>query len=137
MLEFKPKTPIPDIYSLEFLTKFAEKNNLPLDSLIQQLKSSPNGQKIRWFKKNALKAKKNNMNSLDIFGFEGSSIPKYKRLLKKINKNNEEECDSNLSSCKIAQYLKQTEILNQILKLQLLYFSENDFRSVQLSQLWN
>mgnify|MGYP000132625331 CR=1 FL=1 len=58
MLEFKPKTPLPDVYSLPFLKSFAKTNSLHVDDLIQILKNSPNVEKIRWFKKNALKINK-------------------------------------------------------------------------------
>ena len=42
MLEFKPKTPLPDVYSLPFLRNFTKKNSLPLDGLFKILRNSPN-----------------------------------------------------------------------------------------------
>jgi hypothetical protein len=96
-------------------------NNRPLD------------EKTRWFKKNALKTKKSNMNPLQIFSIPSSKSPNLAEKLKLLenfegrlpfNSNQAEILNAN-----IIKEIEKSKILSAILFLELLYFEPSDLSS--------
>lgn len=71
------------------------------------------------------------MNSLAIFGLD-SPNPDYQLLIKPLHSQAQPHA---ISSEKIVNCLQSTNIFQNILRLQMLYLSSNDFDSTQLDKL--
>jgi hypothetical protein len=89
-----------------------------LDKLIETLKKSLPVEKTRWFKKNALKEEKHNMNPLEIFSSDSSVAPNCLDYVKSLSGTQEK---LNLDHLELFNALRQTKIFESILKLQMLH----------------
>ena len=134
ILQFKPKTPLPDIYSSAFLKKFCENHAIAYEEAKAVLEKSEPQEHLRWFKKNALKEGTHNLNALNIFSINTQEAPNYLSLLKPLSENEKSQV---LTNEILATALNETKVFEEILKLQFIHNHESDFSSVDPFFLWS